>query len=107
MQSPNLETCEVDTYTIAGFVLGYDMLYRNNAFELHCEQVQNRGEYEVSNTMNTAEYIKKKLGATVIEVSLVPQENGDNILMERCEIDGGYKIVLISDSEADKTVMIC
>lgn len=31
MQSPNLETCEVDTYTIAGFVLGYDMLYRNNA----------------------------------------------------------------------------
>lgn len=59
------------------------------------------------NTMNTAEFIKKKLGATVIEVSLVPQDNGSDILMERCEIDGGYKIVLISDSEADKSVIIC
>lgn len=54
--------------------------------------------------MNAAEYIKERLNATVLETSLVPQDNGTNIVMERCEI-GNYKIVLISD-ETDNAVVV-
>lgn len=60
--------------------------------------------------MNSAEYIKEKLGATVIESSLVPQENGSYIVMERCEIGGRYKVVLVYDSDDncdDKAVVVC
>lgn len=57
--------------------------------------------------MNTAEFIKEKLGATVIETSLVPQENGTNIVLERCVIDEKYRFVLISDEETDKAVVVC
>lgn len=60
--------------------------------------------------MNTAEYIREKLGATVIESSLVPQENGSFIVMERCEIEGKHRVVLVYDSDEvtnSKAVIIC
>lgn len=60
--------------------------------------------------MNSAEYIKSKLDVKVLETSLVPQENGSYIIMERCEIDGRYKVVLIYDSDDNydnKAVVVC
>lgn len=55
---------------------------------------------------NTAEYIKEKLGATVIATSLIPQDNGSDIVMEQCEIDDKYKLVLVYDDN-DKAVIVC
>jgi hypothetical protein len=64
--------------------------------------------------MNSAEYIKSKLDVKVLETSLVPQENGSYIVMERCEISGRYKVVLVYDSDDesndesnDKAVVVC
>ena len=54
---------------------------------------------------NIAEYIKERLGATVIATSLIPQDNGSDIVMERCEIEGEYKFVLVYDD--DKAVVVC
>lgn len=53
---------------------------------------------------NIAEYIKEKLGATVIATSLIPQDNGEDIVMERCEIDGSIHIVIIH--EADNVAIV-
>ncbi len=55
--------------------------------------------------MNTAEFIKQKLHVKTIETSIVPQKNGNDIVMERCELEGKYKIVLVYDD--DKAVVIC
>lgn len=55
--------------------------------------------------MNTAEFIKTKLNAKVLELSLVEQENGNNIVMERCECDDNMRFVLVYDDA--KAVVIC
>lgn len=53
---------------------------------------------------NIAEYIKEKLGATVIATSLIPQDNGSDIVMERCEINGSIQFVIIH--EADNVAIV-
>lgn len=113
-QSPNLEYCEVVISAIAVFVLGYEKYFRNTLLTLMRKRVSNEFENELktrcSKTMNTAEYIKDKLDAKVIETSLVPQKNGSDIVMERCEIDGKYRVVLVYDSDEvtdEKAVIIC
>lgn len=53
----------------------------------------------MKNKYNIAEYIKEKLGATVIATSLIPQDNGSDIVMERCEIDGSIQFVIIHDAD--------
>ena len=54
--------------------------------------------------IDTAQYIKDKLNATVIETSYVPQSDGNDIVLERCLIDGKMRIVLIHDK--DNTVIV-
>ena len=49
----------------------------------------------------TADYIKAKLGAQVTETSLIPQRDGDYIVMERCLVDGLYKILIVYDTGDD------
>ena len=57
---------------------------------------------------NTAEYIKKHLGAKVVESCLVRQEYGEDIVMERCLISNEsgdkYRFVIVHDNY--KTVVI-
>ena len=56
--------------------------------------------------MNTADYIKNKLGAKVAETSLIPQENGENIVMEKCIVDGDYKVLIVYETgDNDKCVI--
>ena len=58
----------------------------------------------MKNKYNIAKYIKEKLGATVIATSLIPQDNGSDIVMERCEINGSIQFVIIH--EADNVVIV-
>ena len=57
---------------------------------------------------STAEYIKQKLNAKVVEVCYVRQEHGEDIVMERCLIDNKYdnkyRFVIVHDNK--KTVII-
>ena len=56
--------------------------------------------------MSTADYIKNKLGAKVVETSLIPQENGENIVMERCIVDGNYRVLIVYETgDNDKCVI--
>lgn len=59
--------------------------------------------------MTAREYLKRVLNErkhelVVKEVSVVEQENNNDIVMERCVLDGEYKVVIISDK--DKSVLV-
>ena len=61
---------------------------------------------EMSTANYTASYIKEKLGARILETSLIPQENGEQIVIEKCIVDGDYKVLIVYETgDNDKCVI--
>lgn len=60
--------------------------------------------------MNTIDYIKKTLQLTHVSMSIIPQHDDTNIIMEKCELNGREVVLvyeLIHDENTDKAVITC